>query len=155
MPQRKIELENEKYVLQALAEAKNGAGAREITIRAGRFLREDGKRRKLTEDQARAVLASLEAQGKVSERRTDPATWQITFEGKKYLLCHPGNRKYGRARMPGGWPRGSARQEGASSGSAKAKWKLTGRTAPSSWTSRRPAMTAGMSGWRRSPGRRG
>lgn len=85
MPRWSTELENEKYVLQAIAEAKDGAGAREVMNRVNRFLREDGKRRKLTEDKARAVLESLESQGKVSARRTTPVTWQITFEGKRDL----------------------------------------------------------------------
>lgn len=84
MPEN-LERENEKYVLQALAEAKDGAGGREVMNRANRFLKEDGKRRKLTEEQAREVLESLTAQGKASKRRTSPSTWQITFEGKKYL----------------------------------------------------------------------
>lgn len=82
---KNLEKENERYVLQALAEAKDGPGAREVMNRVNRFLAEDGKRRKLTEEQARAVLESLTAQDKASKRRTTPATWQITFEGKKYL----------------------------------------------------------------------
>src|SRR5512146_1108790 len=85
VPRGNIEQENEKYVLQALAEAKDGAGAREVMNRVSRFLKEDGKRRKLTEEQAREVLESLTARGKVSKRRTSPATWQLTFEGKGHL----------------------------------------------------------------------
>ena len=85
MARRKTEEENEKYVLQAVAEARDGAGAREVMNRVNRMLKEDGQRRKLTEDQAQAVLLSLEAQGKMAKRRTTPVTWQITFEGKKYL----------------------------------------------------------------------
>lgn len=85
MPRWNIEQENEQYVLRALAEAKDGAGAREVMNRVNRFLREAGKRRKLTEAGAREVLESLDSQGKVSRRRSEPVTWQITFEGKKYL----------------------------------------------------------------------
>lgn len=84
MPEN-LERENEKYVLQALAEAKDGAGGREVMNRVSRFLKEDGKRRKITEEQAREILESLTAQGKASKRRTSPATWVITFEAKRYL----------------------------------------------------------------------
>lgn len=82
---RSIETENEQYVLRALSEAKDGAGVKEIALRAGRFLKADGKRRRFPEDLAQKVLRSLEFQGKAAPRRTTPVTWQITFEGKKYL----------------------------------------------------------------------
>lgn len=85
MPRWSIEQENEKYALQALAEAKGAGGAREVMNRVNRFLREDGKRRKLDENGAREILESLAAQGKASARRTAPVTWAITFEGKKFL----------------------------------------------------------------------
>lgn len=82
---RSIEAENEQYVLRALSEAKDDAGVKEIALRAGRFLKADGKRRQFSEDLAQKVLQSLESQGKVASRRTTPVTWQITFEGKKHL----------------------------------------------------------------------
>lgn len=85
MPPKRIEQENEKYVLQALAEARDGGGAREVMNRVSRFLKEDGKRRKITEEQAREILESLTAQRKASKRRTSPASWVITFRGKRYL----------------------------------------------------------------------
>lgn len=84
-PQRSIEQENEEYVLHALDASKDGAGIREISLQVHRFLKMNGKRRKLSDDQLQAVLASLVSQGKVSRRRGEPVTWVITFEGKRRL----------------------------------------------------------------------
>lgn len=88
MPRWNTELENEKYVLRALAEMKNGSGVKGVRHKVNDLLKRDGSRRELTERQAQAVIDSLEAQGKVARqhgRQGDPPTWQITFEGKKFL----------------------------------------------------------------------
>lgn len=85
MPRRSTEQENEKYVLRALTETKDGAGVKEARHRANRLLGNDGSRRQLTESQARAVLESLESQGKVAKQGTEPATWLITPRGRRFL----------------------------------------------------------------------
>lgn len=102
MPRRSTEQENEKYVLRALAAARrNEAGIKEITTRVNEFLaqqareknallaqqgkRKSARARELREDQVRAVLASLEAQGKASKWSEAPAIWGISTSGRKDL----------------------------------------------------------------------
>lgn len=86
MPRSGIEKENEQYVLLALSTAaKNQAGIKEIRIRVNGFLQGSGSRRRLSEDQVQAVLASLQAQHKVSKWTESPATWGINDKGRKSL----------------------------------------------------------------------
>ena len=85
MTSGEIEQANEKYVLRALAETRDGAGVKGARTRANEFLKQDGERRRLAEPRTLAILESLTAQGKAAKQNTTPVTWLITPAGRKSL----------------------------------------------------------------------
>lgn len=82
MPRGDIEKANENYVLKALDASRDGGGVKHVRHRVNDYLRRNGISRRLTEQQALAVLESLAAQGKAAKQITDPAVWLITPRGR-------------------------------------------------------------------------
>lgn len=77
--------DDDRYVLQALTETRDGGGTGEVMHRANRLIQQAGRRRRLTYDKARQILEFLDGEGMVARQNADPVIWMITRKGRDNL----------------------------------------------------------------------